>query len=1514
MRRILLPLLLFLAAFRPLHAAPWGQSWFPIGPAPTSGLFPGGEGGRATVVAVNPSNGFDVWLGTAGGGVWHTTNADPDPGSAWTWYPTSDQEASLAIGALALADCDAGGCTRIYAGTGENAIRRDTYAGQGLLVGSYAGCAGCAGIVSWTRHDHGTSLDGSVKWDFRNASINDLVLDRTTTGPNPETQVLYLTLSSGVTASASETTMTAPEPLAGSAKAGYGLYKSTNNGTNWDYVTVPGAEGAKPTDLEIDPSPAHHDTLYAAFLGRGIFKSTDGGASWCPLNPGIPRPSTCSMSDGLHLPDPATGFDHVELAMDPGDRLHLYASFGQCSYRLTRECTPSIYETFDGGAYWYVRYVGVDQERDAACPAVYSRYTHGLTIPPGHPERLFLGGVQLCYSTNRGTEGSWFRGNASTQPKTPSWEVIHFDHRDIVFDAVGLHALTVSDGGLYSSVDQGFTWTARNDGLQVIAFQSVGIASRTSRIFGGTQDNTAMLWTGSRVWETQHCCGDAGYAVVDEDADNLFTTTNNAATSVALRRRINGGPWQAIPSDLSNLQMQGEPSSIFYPPLVQSPAPTPNQSPTQHALYYGTRGLWRSDDDATSWTSVSPEVLCDGPAQPEIAAGVDVVSAIAVAPSDPDRIYVGCYGGKVWFTNAACGLPSCWTEMSLGLPGTPITWLAVDPLDKNVVYATVSGFALGSHVYGKTPSLFHWIQAKSIAAFNGVPANTIAVESHGPSQPAPLWLGTDKGVYRSPDGGSSWARYGNGLPNVPVYQIGLDEGRRRVVAGTHGRGAFLLSGPTLQSLNDCRAIYGEDLPVVGSGFAPNASCSLRLIREHGTVCGKPPFTTDADGALLRTDAQGQLVTSKGGMYDGKPAAMACHGGKCSGGSSLSDCNRVLDRLAGVEVTCGSQVAFLQIPGCPSVINPPSDWFTLTGLGSPGLGAPHDPEVPGGGSFDFLPTLQASDGSSRVLCSVTVPYAPTDLASDVLQRARDTVNASGACQLAGVSAVFSPPVAVEGEDPFRQPGTLTLTAPALAGAQLVGAIDAPAGQAPGLCFDLRSLALPLQDQVRRMRVRIGAPGGAMGGSITLTEGSSLGDCAVTIQTSSGQAAAGIASALAAGFLAPEIPLATPQCPPGHDPRDLRQEGDALVLGLASALTLCLNDPGVGVAITPADACLSDADCNDGNPCTHDHCLAANGQCQHTPEPNGLPCEDGNACTLGSTCVAGTCGTPVSCGDGNACSQDVCDPTSGACSHPPVQCSDGNPCTADLCNVDTGGCLFTPLTGQRCDDGDPCTAGDACVQVVAGAPPVCQGAPACGDGNPCTDDVCDPATGTCAHPPVQCDDGNPCTFDFCDETGSCNSVAGPGGGGPCDDGNPCTTGDTCIGGGCQGQPISCADKSSCTEDACDPADGSCAHRAAALADVVGLLFTSKTRMTWPPTPGALSWNTYRGTFPGGFYGQTCIELGDALGDGAQVTTDTQSPASGTGFYYLVSEVEGCGEGPLGRDVNGTPIPNASPCPVP
>jgi len=147
--------------------------------------------------------------------------------------------------------------------------------------------------------------------------------------------------------------------------------------------------------------------------------------------------------------------------------------------------------------------------------------------------------------------------------------------------------------------------------------------------------------------------------------------------------------------------------------------------------------------------------------------------------------------------------------------------------------------------------------------------------------------------------------------------------------------------------------------------------------------------------------------------------------------------------------------------------------------------------------------------------------------------------------------------------------------------------------------------------------------------------------------------------------------------------------------------------------------------------------------------------------------------------NPLAPEICDGLDNNCNDQVDEglCDDGDPCTDDVCQPG-GGCEYTPNTAP-CDDGDPCTI----------------------------DDVC--ADGSCSGVPDPCDDGDPCTTDSCDPATGCEHVAIEEGG-VCDDGDPCTEGDVCTAGSCSGTPKSCDDGNDCTEDSCDSAvEGGCVN---------------------------------------------------------------------------------------------------------
>ncbi len=289
----------------------------------------------------------------------------------------------------------------------------------------------------------------------------------------------------------------------------------------------------------------------------------------------------------------------------------------------------------------------------------------------------------------------------------------------------------------------------------------------------------------------------------------------------------------------------------------------------------------------------------------------------------------------------------------------------------------------------------------------------------------------------------------------------------------------------------------------------------------------------------------------------------------------------------------------------------------------------------------------------------------------------------------------------------------------------------------------------------------------------------------------------------------------------------------LLALATASGCGGGDSGGGTTDPDAGSCMADADCDDGNECTQNRCVA--GACLNLEQPAGA------SCTLAD-------GSSGYCDGAGACAGCTID----------SQCDDGNPCTDDACNV--GSCMHADTAA-----GGSCTLADGSSGYCdgAGACVGCTDDAHCDDGNPCTDDACDTASGTCTHTNSSaasgcllssgasgycdgaglcaectedghCDDGNPCTRDRC-FAGACLNLEQPAGASctladgssgycdgagacvgcttdsQCDDGNPCTV-DSCNSGSCtstaspDGTP--CADDGDeCTQDVCS--SGSCTH---------------------------------------------------------------------------------------------------------
>ncbi len=257
--------------------------------------------------------------------------------------------------------------------------------------------------------------------------------------------------------------------------------------------------------------------------------------------------------------------------------------------------------------------------------------------------------------------------------------------------------------------------------------------------------------------------------------------------------------------------------------------------------------------------------------------------------------------------------------------------------------------------------------------------------------------------------------------------------------------------------------------------------------------------------------------------------------------------------------------------------------------------------------------------------------------------------------------------------------------------------------------------------------------------------------------------------------------------------------------------CVTSPG---SVVQCDPSL-------GGPCKVVACEPSSGVCKAAPVADGESCDDGDACTVNDACAAGQCkGTVLDCDDGNACTDDACDPQQG-CTHAPndAACDDGDLCTTDD-HCQDGACTGSPNPECQCETDADCAAfenGNLCDGTLVCLAGKCVIDPATvvactpGASNPCRTTQCEPATGQCIEknaldgtpcgdadacstpvcqggqcvepPPPDCDDGNPCTDDTCDPQQGCIHTPNTA---PCDDGDTCTLDDQCAGGACSGTP--------------------------------------------------------------------------------------------------------------------------------
>ncbi len=725
--------------------------WENIGPAPMRASLIGTQqvnvSGRVTALAIDPRNSNMVYLGTANGGVWKTTNG----GSSWT--PLTEDLPSQAIGAIAIAPSNP---NIVYVGTGEATPGLDNYYGMGIYK----------------------STDGGRTWQHLGQDVfTGLGIGKIVVHPSNSNIVYVATSRTGVT---------------GPSLPVRGIYRSTDGGRTWKALLgCRDCWGA--SDLVMHPN--NPQVLYAAFWAYGIFKSTDGGAHWTQLTNGLPD----------------RNFGNVRLAISRSNPNVLYAGF---EYRIPGRYTGGlVFKSTDGGASWSWL-----QSAPNYCTG-QCWYDNVVAVHPANANYVYLGGsanyiwqpvVRIKEIVVRSTDGG-----GTWEDLTPNDSPAHTLHPDVhalAFAPSNPNVVWVgNDGGVWRSRDGGRTWENRNTNLSTLQFTGVAVHPTNGRVvYGGMQDNNKAKTTGDRVWQALDV-GDGGFAAIDPFNPNIYY---GSRFGISFQRNDRGGsaPVNDWPIKVAGINKQDR--ALFYAPFALDPS-------TQGVIYYGTHRLYRSTNRGESWTAISGD-LTKGP---DSAHGRAAISAIAVAPSDPNTIYVGTSDGNVQVT---ANRGRTWSNVTRPpLPNRWVSRIAVDPHNPQVAYVVFNGFNTHTphtpgHVFKTTNRGRTWQDISG--NLPDIPVLSLALD---PGHPGTVYIGTDIGVFRTVDDGRHWELFGTGLPAVPVVDVIYHARSRTLIAATHGRSVYklTLSGPpptptptpTRPAITPAARLY---LPVMRRGRPP----------------------------------------------------------------------------------------------------------------------------------------------------------------------------------------------------------------------------------------------------------------------------------------------------------------------------------------------------------------------------------------------------------------------------------------------------------------------------------------------------------------------------------------------------------------------------------------------------------------------------------------------------------------------------------------------------------------------
>lgn len=556
-----------------------------------------------------------------------------------------------------------------------------------------------------------------------------------------------------------------------------GLFKSTDGGATWKNVLSKGPYTGV-TDVVIDPTDP--DTMYAATHQRhrtvwallntgsesGIHKSIDGGETWRELSQGLP------------------GGDKgkIALGVSPQQNNVVYASIELPNRKGGFFRSENRGESFE-------------KRSDFVSGGTGPHYYQEIYLDPHRFDVIYHANDTLVRSLDGGRTFTPIEGRAK-----------HVDNHAVVFHPTDPNYLLVGcDGGVYQSNDFGKSYRFFPN-LPVTQFYKVDVDYDLPfyHVVGGTQDNFTQYGPSATRFVQGIANSDWQVVLGGDGHDNAIDPTDPniiyCESQQGFIHRYDRRTGQAV--DIRPQPAAGEESFRFNwdSPILISP-----HNPKR--IYFGSRKLHRSDDRGDSWTTISPDLSkgIDRWTLPVmgrvwgIDAGFDLlamsaygnITSISESPLVEGLLYVGTDDGLIQITEDA---GKTWRKVDrfFDIPeGAFVNDVKADRHHPDTVYACLDHHKTGDYKPYVIKSTDRGKTWSSIGAT--LPERHLAwriEQDH--VQPNLLFLGTEFGVFASVDGGKKWFKCSSGLPNIPVRDLAIQKRENDLVAATFGRGFYVL--------------------------------------------------------------------------------------------------------------------------------------------------------------------------------------------------------------------------------------------------------------------------------------------------------------------------------------------------------------------------------------------------------------------------------------------------------------------------------------------------------------------------------------------------------------------------------------------------------------------------------------------------------------------------------------------------------------------------------------------------